>query len=54
MERNHSRWQLDRLATKASSGSTAPASDIGSGTTAGEEDAGTTVPPSKCHVWARL
>ena len=33
---------------------TAAASDIGSGTTAGEEDAGTTVPPSKCHVWARL
>ena len=33
-------WQLDSEATKASSGSTAAASDIGSGTTCGDEEAG--------------
>ena len=32
-------WQLDRAATKASSGSTASSRDIGNGTTDGDEDA---------------
>lgn len=39
---------------KASSGSTADASDRGIGTTAGEDDAGTTWPLSKCQWCARL
>ena len=46
--------QLASAATKASSGSTARASDIGSGTTSGDDDAGTTTPPSKLQVCARL
>ena len=47
-------WQLAMEATKASSGSTAAAEDIGNLTTCGEEEAGTSMPPSKCQVWARL
>ena len=31
-------WQLDSEATKASSGSTAAATDIGSGTTCGDDE----------------
>ena len=46
-------WQLDSEATNASSGSTAAASDSGSGTTCGELEAGTTAPPSKLHWCAR-
>src|SRR5690349_18274993 len=46
-------WQDDSEATKASSGSTAFAFDCGTGTTCGELDAGTTVPPSKRHSCAR-
>ena len=47
-------WQLDSEATKASSGSTAAATDIGSGTTCGDADAGTSTPPSKRQRWPRL
>jgi hypothetical protein len=47
-------WQLDREATIASSGSTAEASDRGTGTPAGDDDPGTTAPPSKVQLWARL
>ncbi|BCR22963.1 hypothetical protein KAM426_04900 [Aquipseudomonas alcaligenes] len=39
-------WQLDNEATKASSGSTAATSEQGNGTTCGEDDAGTSTPPS--------
>src|SRR5262245_57079966 len=39
-------WQLDSEATSASSGSTAAATDMGSGTTCGDDDAATSVPPS--------
>ena len=45
MSRNHSRWQLDKDATNASSGSTADASDIGKGTTCGDDDPAT--PPDR-------
>jgi diguanylate cyclase (GGDEF)-like protein len=54
MARNVSMWQLERAATKASSGSTASVTDIGSGTTSGEADAGTLTPPSKRHSCPRL
>ena len=47
-------WQLDSEATKASSGSTAASTDIGTRTTCGEAEAGTSSPPSKCQVCARL
>ena len=47
-------WQLASEATKASSGSTAAALDIGNGTTCGELDAGTSTPPSKRQTCARL
>ena len=47
-------WQLDREAIIASSGSTAEASDIGTGTLSGADDAGTTAPPSKVQMCARL
>jgi len=47
-------WQLDSEATKASSGSTAASTDIGTRTTLGEEEAGTSMPPSKRQVWPRL
>src|SRR5690349_8467213 len=46
-------WHDASEATKASSGSTPAASDIGTGTTFGELEAGTTAPPSKRHWWAR-
>ncbi|MNN79796.1 hypothetical protein D3C81_1964700 [compost metagenome] len=38
----------------ASSGSTPAGSDIGTGTPAGDEEPGTTAPPSKRQTWARL
>src|SRR3954465_15477598 len=47
-------WQLDADATSASSGSTASAADNGSGTTDGEDDALTVMPPSNDHSCARL
>src|SRR5688572_3923686 len=49
-----SMWQLERLATNASSGSTAFSTEYGSGTTCGDADAGTSMPPSKCQRCARL
>ena len=51
---NRSMWQAASEATKASSGSTAAASDIGSGTTEGDEEPGTSVPPSKRRLCLRL
>ncbi|HEV8079989.1 MAG TPA: hypothetical protein VGP43_04705 [Chitinophagaceae bacterium] len=54
IEKKNNIWQLEIAATKASSGSTADASDIGVGTTCGEEDAGIFVPPSNAHVCFRL
>jgi hypothetical protein len=39
---------------KASSGSTAASTDMGTGTTCGEDDAGTSTPPSNCQECARL
>src|SRR5262245_60746393 len=47
-------WQLASEATKASSGSTAAASDQGAGTTDGAGEAATTAPPSNDHWCARL
>lgn len=47
-------WQLEIEAMKASSGSTAAGSDQGRGTTWGEDDAGTSRPPSKRSQWRRL
>ena len=47
-------WQLESAATSASSGSTAASTDIGTRTTFGEEEAGTSMPPSKRQLWARL
>jgi hypothetical protein len=47
-------WQLDSEATNASSGSTACALEYGTLTTDGDEDAGTSIPPSNVHVCARL
>jgi hypothetical protein len=42
-------WQLAIAATKASSGSTAAGTDHGAGTTEGDADAATVVPPSNRH-----
>ena len=47
-------WQEAAEAARASSGSTAAGSDIGSGTIAGEAEPATTAPPSKRHSWRRL
>ena len=47
-------WQLDSAATNSSSGSTAAASEYGSGTTAGDEEPASVTPPSNCSAWARL
>lgn len=52
--RNISIWQLDRVATNASSGSTFSAMENGRGTTSGDDDAATTAPPSNSHAWPRL
>ncbi len=52
--RNHSMWQLASDATNASSGSTAAASDIGSGTELGADEPGTSRPPSKRSRCLRL
>ncbi|MNF18036.1 hypothetical protein D3C80_2218990 [compost metagenome] len=47
-------WQLDRAATKASSGSTAASSDRGGGIMGeGADDPRTTAPPSKRQSWPR-
>src|SRR5690242_15345055 len=50
IDRNHSMWQLEIEATKASSGSTAASTENGSRTTCGDDDAGTSTPPSKRQV----
>jgi len=47
-------WQLDSDATNASSGSTPEGSEKGTLTTLGEDEAGTTAPPSNGHLCARL
>jgi hypothetical protein len=47
-------WQADKEATNISSGSTAASSEYGSGTTDGDEEPGTLMPPSKLRVWPRL
>jgi hypothetical protein len=46
-------WQLEIAATNASSGSTAAGLDQGAGTTDGEAEPGTVVPPSKAQVCSR-
>src|SRR4051794_35776776 len=46
-------WQLERDATNASSGSTAFAFENGAGTTDGEDEAGTVMPPSNVQVCSR-
>jgi hypothetical protein len=53
MERNQSIWQLESDATNASSGSTADSIEKGNGTICGDEEAGTTAPPSKLQECAR-
>src|SRR5580693_5872384 len=47
-------WQLDNEATSASSGSTPAGSEKGTRTTLGEDEAGTTAPPSNVQLCARL
>jgi hypothetical protein len=47
-------WQLDSDATNASSGSTPAGSEKGTLTTLGEDEAGTTAPPSNAQLCARL
>ena len=47
-------WQLESEATSASSGSTPAGSEKGTLTTLGEDEAGTTAPPSNVQRWARL
>jgi hypothetical protein len=47
-------WQLEIAATNASSGSTAAASEYGSGTECGDDDPATSAPPSKRHACRRL
>jgi hypothetical protein len=54
IDRNQSMWQLEREATKASSGSTARGSEYGSGTTDGDDEPGTSTPPSNISLCARL
>src|SRR5580658_7327850 len=46
-------WQLETAATNASSGSTLAGLLMGTGTTDGEAEAGTTTPPSKVQVCSR-
>ena len=47
-------WQEATAATSISSGSTPAGSDIGAGTTSGEEEPATIAPPSKLISWRRL
>jgi len=47
-------WQAATAPTSASSGSTPPGSDIGAGTTSGEDEPVTIAPPSKLIEWRRL
>ena len=47
-------WQDATEATSASSGSTPAGSDIGTGTTSGEDEPVTIAPPSNRHSWRRL
>ena len=46
-------WQLEIDATNASSGSTLASFEYGFGTAAGDDEAGTVVPPSKLQVCSR-
>src|ERR1044071_8537255 len=50
---NVKKWQLEIVATKASSGSTFAAFENGGRTTCGEGDAATVAPPSKLQVCSR-
>src|SRR5690606_194584 len=54
MERNHNMWQLESDATNASSGSTASSAESGGGTTCGDAEASSSIPPSKVQVCRRL
>ena len=47
-------WQLEVAATSASSGSTASATEYGTFTVRGDEEARTVAPPSNDHSWPRL
>ena len=47
-------WQLEMAATSASSGSTADGSEQGTGTESGDDDPGTSAPPSNRHTCRRL
>ena len=47
-------WQLDKDATKASSGSTPAGSDHGARTVKGDDEPMTRAPPSKASQWRRL
>jgi hypothetical protein len=47
-------WQLEIAATNASSGSTASVTESGTGTECGDEEAGTSTPPSNSQRWPRL
>ena len=47
-------WQFDSAATNISSGSTASSREKGSGTTLGEDDPTSVMPPSKLISCARL
>ena len=47
-------WQLESEATSASSGSTPAGSEKGIRTTLGDDEAGTTAPPSNAQLCARL
>src|SRR5262249_39650731 len=46
-------WQLETAATNASSGSTFAGFEYGRGTTEGDGEAGTVMPPSNSHVCSR-
>src|SRR5471032_2861790 len=46
-------WQLEIAATNASSGSTCAGFEKGTGTTEGEDEAGTVMPPSNVQVCSR-
>ena len=47
-------WQFESAATNISSGSTASSREKGSGTTLGEDEPATVMPPSKRISCARL
>ena len=47
-------WQEETEATNASSGSTASSIENGTRTACGDDDAGTSIPPSNDHVCPRV